>query len=131
MLSWDDVIGGPWHAEDGRNLVLHEFAHQLDWEDGAMDGTPPIDQASQRRAWTRVLKTEYDRLRRDVWTGRPTILDGYGATNPAEFFAVATECFFEKPRALKKRHRELYAELKSFYRQDPARLLPAYPPSRP
>jgi Mlc titration factor MtfA (ptsG expression regulator) len=67
---------------------------------------------------------EYDRLRRDSALGRYTVLDPYGATNPAEFFAVSTESFFEKPAVLQKRHPELYAALKSFYRQDPAELLP-------
>ena len=114
--------------EDGRNLVLHEFAHQLDREDGAVDGTPLLDQRSQYLDWARVFTAEYERLNRDTWIGRPTVLDEYGTTNPAEFFAVATECFFEKPRVLEKRHPELYAELRSYYRQDPARLLPVDPP---
>jgi MtfA peptidase len=76
-------------------------------------------------AWGRVLNAEFERLKRDSQAGRSTVLDDYGATDPAEFFAVATECFFEKPRVLKKRHPALYEELKLFYRQDPAQLLPA------
>ena len=125
VLSWDDVRAGASDFQDGRNLVLHEFAHQLDREDGAVDGAPLLDQRSQYVAWARVLNAEFERLKRDSWMGRPTVLDEYGTTDPAEFFAVATECFFEKPRVLEKRHPELYAELRSFYRQDPARLLPA------
>jgi Mlc titration factor MtfA (ptsG expression regulator) len=127
VLSWDDVRSGASDIHDGQNLVLHEFAHQLDREDGAINGTPLLDQRSQYVAWARVLNVEYERLRRDQWLGRTTVLDEYGATNPAEFFAVATECFFEKPRVLLKRHPELYDELKGFYRQDPARLLPTKP----
>jgi MtfA peptidase len=125
VLSWDDVRAGASDIHDGQNLVLHEFAHQLDREDGAINGTPLLEQRSQYVAWGRVLNIEYERLRRDRWLGRATVLDEYGATNPAEFFAVATECFFEKPRVLQKRHPELYDELKVFYRQDPAKLLPA------
>jgi MtfA peptidase len=124
VLSWDDVRSGASDIHDGRNLVLHEFAHQLDREDGEINGTPLLDQRSQYVAWGRVLNSEYERLRRDSWLGRYTVLDEYGATNPAEFFAVATECFFEKSGVLQKRHPELYAELKTFYRQDPAQLLP-------
>jgi MtfA peptidase len=130
VLSWNDVKAGASDIHDGQNLVLHEFAHQLDREDGAINGTPLLEQKSQYLAWARVLSAEYERLQRDSWAGRSTVLDDYGATDPAEFFAVATECFFEKPRVLKKRHPALYEELKTFYRQDPARLLPggASPP---
>jgi Mlc titration factor MtfA (ptsG expression regulator) len=119
VLSWDDVRSGGRDIHDGQNLVLHEFAHQLDMEDGAADGTPLLDQRSQHVTWARVLGREYDRLRRDSILGRGTVLDKYGATDPAEFFAVATECFFETPAPLKRKHPELYEELKSFYRQDP------------
>ena len=124
VLSWNDVLAGASDIHDGQNLVLHEFAHQLDREDGAINGTPLLDQRSQYLAWGRVLNTEFQRLRRDSALGRSTVLDDYGATDPAEFFAVATECFFEKPRVLRKRHPDLYEELKSFYRQDPALLMP-------
>ncbi len=124
VLSWNDVRAGASDIHDGQNLVLHEFAHQLDREDGAINGTPLLEQKSQYLAWARVLSAEYERLQRDSRAGRSTVLDDYGATDPAEFFAVATECFFEKPRVLKKRHPALYEELKIFYRQDPAQLLP-------
>ena len=102
VLSWDDVRSGPSDFADGRNLVLHEFAHQLDREDGTLNGTPPLDERSQYTAWARVLSAEYEQLRRNSWSGRHTVLDEYGTTDPAEFFAVATECFFEKPRARRK-----------------------------
>ena len=84
------------------------------------DGAPVLDRRSQYVAWARVLGAEYDQLRRDAKRGRKTVLDDYGATNPAEFFAVATECFFEKPLAMRRKHPELYEELKEYYRQDPA-----------
>jgi Mlc titration factor MtfA (ptsG expression regulator) len=124
VLSWDDVRAGASDIHDGQNVVLHEFAHQLDREDGEVNGTPLLAQRSQYRAWARVLNAEFERLQRDSRLGRRTVLDEYGATDPAEFFAVATECFFEKPRVLEKRHPELYEELRAFYRQDPARLVP-------
>jgi Mlc titration factor MtfA (ptsG expression regulator) len=119
VLSWDDVQSSARDIHDGHNLVLHEFAHQLDMEDGAADGTPLLDRSSHHMTWARVLGREYDRLRRDSVLGRSTVLDKYGATDPAEFFAVATECFFENPAPMRRKHPELYAELKSFYRQDP------------
>jgi Mlc titration factor MtfA (ptsG expression regulator) len=124
VLSWDDVRRGASGIDDGHDLVLHEFAHQLDREDGAINGAPLLERGSQYAAWARVLGAEYQRLRRDRWLGRRTVLDQYGATDPAEFFAVATEAFFTKPNVLRKRHPELYEELKSYYRQDPARLRP-------
>ena len=103
--------------------MLHEFAHQLDQEDGLADGAPMLDRRSQYVAWARVLGDEYEQLRRDAEQGRKNVLDEYGATNPAEFFAVATECFFEKPVPIRRKHPELYEELKEYYRQDPASLM--------
>jgi MtfA peptidase len=120
VLAWDEVRAGGQNHRDGRNVVLHEFAHQLDFLDGLIDGTPPLRDAEQYREWQRVMTAEFDRLRADVEQGRATLLDAYGATNPAEFFAVATECFFEKPRQLQERHPEVYAVLRGYYCQDPA-----------
>jgi Mlc titration factor MtfA (ptsG expression regulator) len=119
VLSWDEVHNRAKETRDGQNLVLHEFAHQLDMEDGAADGTPPLTRRSQHIAWATVMGQEYERLQRDNFLGRNTVLDKYGASDPAEFFAVATECFFETPGPLKRKHPELYRELKSFYKQDP------------
>jgi hypothetical protein len=126
-LAWDAVRGGAANPFDGDNVVLHEFAHQLDDEDGETDGTPLLgrgktaaEQAGIYAAWARMLSTEYDDLRHHIEKGRKTVMDSYGGTNHAEFFAVATECFFEKPRQLRKKHPNLYAELRRFYRQDPA-----------
>jgi Mlc titration factor MtfA (ptsG expression regulator) len=119
VLSWDDVQAQARDISDGLNLVLHEFAHQLDMEDGVADGTPLLSRRSQHIAWATVMGQEYERLQRDSFLGRNTVLDKYGASDPAEFFAVATECFFENPGPLKRKHPELYKELKSFYKQDP------------
>jgi Mlc titration factor MtfA (ptsG expression regulator) len=123
VVSWDDVVRGARDPVDGENVVLHEFAHQLDEEDGAGDGAPVLP-ASALRTWGRVLSDEYERLRQDAAADRRTVLDPYGATNKAEFFAVATETFFEQPVQLERDHPELYAQLKQFYGQDPARRAP-------
>jgi MtfA peptidase len=125
IVSWDSVQESGLGLAYGKNLVLHEFAHLLDMEDGTADGTPVLERRSRYASWTKVMQDEYERLRRHGAVGRYTVLDPYGATNSAEFFAVATEAFFEKPGVLQKRHPELYEELKSYYQQDPARLLPA------
>jgi len=120
VLSWGDVRAGARDLRDGHNVVFHEFAHQLDLEGGGVDGVPELEGASAYRAWARVFAAEYLELRRDAAQGRRSVLDDYGATDPAEFFAVATEAFFEKPLALRRKHPELYAELASYYLQDPA-----------
>ena len=127
LLAWDSVRGGAANPFDGHNVVLHEFAHQLDEEDGQADGTPllgrgmaPAEQVGAYTSWARMLSTEYEELRRSIEAGSNTVMDSYGGSNQVEFFAVATECFFEKPRQLCKRHPDLYAALKQFYRQDPA-----------
>lgn len=120
ILSWDSVRSGASAVDDGRNVVFHEFAHQLDQEDGDADGTPPLESFSAFLTWGRVMQEHYAKLRRAAEQGRPTLLDEYGATNPAEFFAVATECFFEKPLQLKRKHPALYEELAAYYRLDPS-----------
>ena len=121
VLSWDAVRLGGANPSNGQNLVLHEFAHQLDFEDYGTDGAPALATRDDYLAWARVMKKEFEALRAAAEAGRPTLLDIYGATNPAEFFAIVTEAFFELPRALRERHPELYAALGQFFRQDPAR----------
>jgi Mlc titration factor MtfA (ptsG expression regulator) len=120
VLSWDTVKRDASDVHDGHNVVFHELAHQLDNESGAAEGAPELPRRSMYVAWARVLGREYESLVEAVAAHRPTVLDGYGATNPAEFFAVATECFFERPVALARRHRELYEQLAGFYGRDPA-----------
>lgn len=119
VLAWDSVRRGAENFEDGQNVTFHEFAHQLDQEDGTADGAPILGKRCSYRTWATVLGSSYSKLRRRVKKGRRTVIDQYGATQPAEFFAVATETFFEKPRQLEKHHPELYAELKRYYRLDP------------
>lgn len=121
VLAWDAAKRGLMNPSDGQNVVLHEFAHQLDFEDYSTDGTPALATGAEYRAWARVMSSEFKALQAAEEAGAPTVLDTYGATNPAEFFAVATEAFFERPVALRARHPELYAELGKFFRQDPAR----------
>lgn len=119
ILAWDSVEGGARNLYDGHNVTFHEFSHQLDHEDGPTDGAPPLPSRAAYRSWARVFRENYadflDRLER----GSKTLLDPYGATNPAEFFAVATETFFEKPRQMAKKRPDLYEELKGFYGVDP------------
>lgn len=121
VLAWDAVKRGALSPSDGQNVVLHEFAHQLDFEDYSTDGAPALATRAEYLAWARVMSSEFKALRVAEEAGAPTVLDTYGATNPAEFFAVATEAFFERPSLLRARHPELYAELGRFFRQDPAR----------
>ena len=123
VLVWDSVLSGARDVHDGHNVVLHEFAHQLDQEDGASDGAPHLPQRSMYVAWARVLGHDFDELVRQTQRRHRGVIDAYGATNPAEFFAVVTETFFEKPRQLRAKHPELYDEFKQFYCQDPAELL--------
>ena len=118
VLSWHSAKRGAADPRDGKNVILHEFAHQLDQEDGAADGTPELDWAAYA-PWARVLSRHYLELRAHRGKPKP-LLDRYGATHEAEFFAVATECFFERPLALRTRHPELYAELQRYFGQDPA-----------
>jgi len=120
VLSWDDVRAGAADPDDGSNLVLHEFAHQLDFEDGSTDGTPALDSGAQVRSWAEVMGHELESLRAAADAGESTLLDAYGAEDPAEFFAVATETFFEQGAELRRRHPQLYEELRRFYHQDPA-----------
>lgn len=120
VLAWDHVKSGASQPASGQNVVLHEFAHQLDGEDGSMDGAPDLGTRARYTSWAHVLGDEFGELSRKIHEGRRSDIDSYGATSPAEFFAVVTEMFFEKPRAMKQRHPELYGELAAFYMQDPA-----------
>lgn len=124
IVSWADALAaGRGHA-GGRSVVLHEFAHRLDLRDGAVDGVPPLGDARQYDEWSQVMSSEFQTLLADMQEGRPTLLDAYGATNAGEFFAVATECFFETPHPLEQMHPRLYGVLRDFYRQDPAGRMP-------
>jgi Mlc titration factor MtfA (ptsG expression regulator) len=119
MLCWNAVRGGAMNSSDGINVVFHEFAHALDFLDHVSDGTPPLGSRQQMGRWVEVMTEHYDELTRRADSGRPSLLSAYGSTNPAEFFAVATETFFEKPAPLKRRLPDLYDVLREYYHQDP------------
>ena len=124
VLSWQDSLDGAAVADDGMNVVIHEFAHQLDQESGAANGAPPViaghrdRQGSER--WSRVFREAYAGHKADVRFGHEGLIDPYGATDPAEFFAVVSEVFFEQPRDLQQGYPDLYRELSGYYRVDPA-----------
>lgn len=119
ILSWKNTLEGAANPYDGHNVVIHEFAHQLDQEDGHANGAPILQHSKDYLSWSNVFNQRYNQLIEDAAQQRPSLLDYYGATNPAEFFAVATEVFFEQPHALNQQHPDLYQELSHFYRLDP------------
>jgi Mlc titration factor MtfA (ptsG expression regulator) len=119
ILAWDSVLSGASNFTDGHNVTLHEFAHQLDGETGNTNGAPLLAGASSYRSWSRAFTAEFDELQQDARVGRQTLLDHYGASNPAEFFAVATETFFERPDSMAQHHGELFGLLQDYYRIDP------------
>jgi len=119
ILAWDNVLHGSKNFADGQNVVLHEFAHQLDSESGSTNGAPILTGKNCLRTWASTLSGEFEELQKDAWKGKRSLIDHYGATNPAEFFAVATETFFEKPARMAKHHAELFEVLRCYYRVDP------------
>jgi MtfA peptidase len=119
ILSWNDVVTGAADADDGRNVVIHEFAHQLDQEDGQVNGAPFLGRREYRERWAKVFAREFARLQQQAASRQPALLDYYGATDPAEFFAVASEVFFEQAPQLAAVHPELFELLSGFYRINP------------
>jgi Mlc titration factor MtfA (ptsG expression regulator) len=124
ILSWDHVRRAGHEPEGAQNVVLHEFAHQLDSESGSTNGAPVLGSAERYRRWSEILARDFALLRQDSYWGYRDVLDPYGASSPAEFFAVATESFFEQPHALAARHPELYAEFHRYFRVDPREWFP-------
>jgi Mlc titration factor MtfA (ptsG expression regulator) len=120
ILSWSDVREDGREPGAGHNLVFHEFAHQLDMLDGVINGTPRLGSEEEAERWKEVMTAEYQRLIDESELGRATLLDQYGTTNEAEFFAVATECFFDRPAEMQQRHPRLYELLRDYFNQDPA-----------
>jgi hypothetical protein len=120
ILAWDTVLEAVDYPDSGYNVVYHEFAHKLDMQDGIADGTPPLAGRNKYRDWVKTFSGEYLKLLDDIKKGRQTFLDPYGATDEAEFFAVATEHFFCQPVGMKNVMPELYRVLKDFYHQTPA-----------
>jgi hypothetical protein len=121
ILAWDEVLRGAAHPGDGHNVVIHEFAHQLDRANGA----PALGSTAAYQRWSTVMQREFDALRWRLSTGEPTLIDAYGATDPAEFFAVVSELFFERPQALAVHHPALFEELSGYYRINPTHWTPA------
>ncbi len=115
IISWQ-----PQHAGAGTNVVIHEFAHALDMSNGAADGFPPLRASMSREQWARVFSAAYASLCRHVDRGLPTMLDPYASTHPAEFFAVASEAFFETPLSLRASYPEVYAQMALLYEVDTA-----------
>jgi Mlc titration factor MtfA (ptsG expression regulator) len=120
VLSWAALDEAGSVGEGGANVVIHEFAHKLDMAGGEADGVPPLPSPRARERWIEVFDREYGRFCDDVDAGRETLLDPYAAEHEAEFFAVASEAFFESPNALKREYPGLYELFRGFYRQDPA-----------
>jgi hypothetical protein len=120
ILSWEDVLKGNREFSDGSNVAIHEFAHQLDNETGSTNGVPVLGSTEEYQHWATVLTSEFEALRRAAFNGDPSLINYYGATAPAEFFAVVTEVFFEQPKQLEAQHPALFKELKSYYRVDPS-----------
>jgi Mlc titration factor MtfA (ptsG expression regulator) len=118
VLAWDAALRGARDARDGRNVVIHELAHKIDFLDGQADGTPPLADAAARRAWTSAFAPPFLAQRARAERGEPSLLRDYAITNEAEYFAVATEMFFEQPRALEAELPEVYARLREFFRID-------------
>ena len=119
ILAWDQVALNPHNEMHGQDVVLHEFAHQLDSESGQTNGAPIINSTAAYQAWSKVMESEYSGLLNAINHHHGTVIDPYGATNPAEFFAVSTEAFFKKSEQLAQHHPALYAQLQSYYKVDP------------
>ncbi|HEY5806390.1 MAG TPA: M90 family metallopeptidase [Povalibacter sp.] len=126
ILSWEDIERSPGSSH---NVVVHEFAHYLDMEDETMDGAPGLPSRAAHREWSETFWREFHRLHDELRNGLPTLIDPYAATAPAEFFAVVTEVFFQRPHELAAAHAELYAQLRKYYRLDPTQWVPLPAPS--
>ena len=120
VLSWEDVKRSSSQSHYGHNVVLHEFAHQIDQLFGEGDSSAVLQSSDKFMEWAKILERDFRKLQEKAIEGRQTLLDSYGATNEAEFFAVATEFFFERPVEFRKNYPDLYEQLKNFYHQNPA-----------
>lgn len=119
IVAWDAVREGAADPHDGANVVMHEFAHQLDQDTGAANGAPYVGRGAPQQAWAHVMNQEFDALHARLARAEPSLIEPYAATSPAEFFAVTTELFFERPDALAAERPALYEQLKQCYRLDP------------
>jgi len=119
VLSWQDTVKGALIPDDGHNVVIHEFAHQLDQEDGKANGAPILGKRQNYSCWSEAFSEQFALLQKQASRGINSLFDHYGATNPAEFFAVASEVFFEQSKPLSQQFPDLYTQLKKFYHVDP------------
>lgn len=119
VLSWDSVVSGGRDPKDGHDVTIHEFAHQLDQEDGAGDGVPELDSRGAYREWSAIFRPAFERLQERAEKGKVKVLDEYGAENPAEFFAVSTETFYEKPDQMAEEYPKVFEALVGYYGVDP------------
>lgn len=119
VLSWEDTLHGANIPNDGHNVVLHEFAHQLDQENGIANGAPTLGKNQTYQSWSKTFAKQFALLKQQATHGQPSLFDYYGATEPAEFFAVTTEVFFEQPKPFFQQHPRLYNQLKAYYHVDP------------
>ena len=120
IVAWDAVRDGAADPHDGANVVFHEFAHQLDQDTGAANGAPYVGRGALQQAWAAVMNREFGALQARLARAEPGLVDAYGATSPAEFFAVASEVFFERPAELAAERPALYQQLARCYRLDPS-----------
>ncbi|MGE3182725.1 MAG: zinc-dependent peptidase, partial [Phycisphaerae bacterium] len=121
VLAWSEIEASLRGLRPNGNVIIHEYAHALDYLDGAIDGTPPLESKEELKSWELDFTREFEDLRKQVEQGRMSGLRAYGATNAAEFFAVATEAFFCDPQTLRAKHPTIYTQLNNFFRHDPAR----------
>ena len=119
ILSWQDALQGAAAPHDGQNVVIHEFAHQLDQETGTANGAPVLARQQQHARWSQVLGHEFRQLQTRSSHTHASLFSDYGATDPAEFFAVISEVFFEQPQRMADEHLALYRELSQLYQLDP------------
>lgn len=119
ILSWPDVLHGAADPADGDNVVVHEFAHQLDQQSGRANGAPVLGRIERYPGWTAAFRAAFDEVRRRESAGEPTLIGAYGASDPAEFFAVASERFFERPQALADGFPALFEQMRAYYQVDP------------
>jgi len=130
VLAWDSALHGARDPRDGHNLVIHELAHKIDFVDGSADGTPMLETSTACRAWASAFAPAYLAHKQRAERGKKSFLDDYAITNQAEYFAVATEAFFEKPRHLKKALPDIYEQLSAYYNVDLAARAP-HPKKKP
>ena len=119
VLSWDDSLLGLYHPHDGHNVVLHEFAHQLDQETGLYNGTPIFENYNRYAVWQKAMKNGFKRLKGRIAANQSTVVNAYGAVGLEEFFAVSTEAFFEIPQAFRESYPWVYKQLRDYYQLDP------------